>query len=71
MISLFWSVLLTIIFVFSLQVLRVIDSSYHVNPSIENRKNEQRQEIFSEYQEKVSIDIPYIGISLINSLPQV
>ncbi|XP_048139080.1 uncharacterized protein LOC115752507 isoform X2 [Rhodamnia argentea] len=52
------------------KVLRIIDSSYHVNPSIENRKHEQRQEIFSEYQEKVSIDIPYIGISLINSLPQ-
>ncbi|XP_056171449.1 uncharacterized protein LOC115688889 isoform X4 [Syzygium oleosum] len=52
------------------KVLCIIDSSYHVNPSIENRKHEQRQEIFSEYQEKVSIDIPYIGISLINSLPQ-
>lgn len=52
------------------KVLRIIDSSYHVNPSIENQKHEQRQETFSEYQEKVSIDIPYIGISLINSSPQ-
>lgn len=63
-----------------MQVLCVIDSSYHIlndmkNSSVyqfrEKRKHAQRQEKLVDYKEKISVVIPHVGISLINSDPQV
>ncbi|XP_059429987.1 uncharacterized protein LOC132163636 isoform X3 [Corylus avellana] len=61
------------------KVFCVIDSSYHIlndmkNSSVyqfrEKRKHAQRQEKLVDYKEKLSVVIPYVGISLINSDPQ-
>lgn len=54
-----------------LQVLSIVDSSYHIYPSVIKRKIAQNQPVFSEYKEKISINIPFIGISIMNSEPQV
>lgn len=63
-----------------LQVLIIIDSSYHIlndekNPTNmqyqEKKKQEQKQEKFVNYSERFAFNIPYIGVSLINSYPQV
>ncbi|KAK4756247.1 hypothetical protein SAY87_006374 [Trapa incisa] len=60
------------------KVLSIIDSSYHVyidskdlsnNLTNKKRKPEQKQDN-SDYNEKISISIPYIGVSLINSNSQ-
>ncbi|KAL5574177.1 hypothetical protein UlMin_023774 [Ulmus minor] len=52
------------------KVLRVIDSNYHTMDDVphlrEKRKHEQKQDKVSGYKEKISIKIPYLGISLIN-----
>ncbi|OWM73838.1 hypothetical protein CDL15_Pgr018898 [Punica granatum] len=60
------------------KVLSIIDSSYHVfrdlkslsnNVTGEKKKPEEKRDT-SDYNEKVSITIPYIGVSLINSNSQ-
>lgn len=62
------------------QVLSIIDSSYHVLNDLkrlhvpqlkENGKQAQEYESFVNYKEKVSVDIPFLGISLMNSHPEV
>lgn len=57
-----------------LQVLSIVDSTYHI-PSVphfgEKKKVVQKQEKFLDYKEKFSVFISYIGISLINSGPEV
>lgn len=66
--------------IFFFQVLSVLDSSYHnfneakkssVPHASEKRLYDHSQVRPTEYQEKISISLPYIGISLINSYPQV
>ncbi|KAE8077724.1 hypothetical protein FH972_016258 [Carpinus fangiana] len=61
------------------KVFCVIDSSYHIlndmkNSSVyqfrEKQKHAQRQEKLVDYKEKLSVAIPHVGISLINSDPQ-
>uniref|UniRef100_A0A3Q7Y7B7 Vacuolar protein sorting-associated protein 13D n=2 Tax=Cicer arietinum TaxID=3827 RepID=A0A3Q7Y7B7_CICAR len=61
------------------KVLSVLDSSYHnfneakkssVPHASEKRLYDHSQVRPTEYQEKISISLPYIGISLINSYPQ-
>ncbi|XP_044509521.1 uncharacterized protein LOC123228248 isoform X4 [Mangifera indica] len=61
------------------KVLSIIDSSYHIlndekNPTNmqyqEKKKQEQKQEKFVNYSERFAFNIPYIGVSLINSYPQ-
>ncbi|XP_059667459.1 uncharacterized protein LOC132312914 [Cornus florida] len=63
----------------ALKVLSIIDSSHHIlidmkdprDPQIkENRKHDQKQETFVDYNEKISIAVPFIGISLMNSYSQ-
>lgn len=63
-----------------LQVLCVIDSSYHILNDMKNSsayhlreqgKHAQKQDKLIDYKEKISVVIPHIGISLINSYPQV
>lgn len=63
-----------------LQVLHVIDSSYHVvsdmtNPTVphlrEKGKHEQKQDKVVGFMERISIVIQHIGISMINIHPQV
>lgn len=63
-----------------LQVLSVLDSNYHIFNDVkkssvphaaEKRLYDHKQVRPSEYKEKISIFIPYIGISLIDSSPQV
>lgn len=63
-----------------LQVLSIIDSNYHVmkdmkDPSFPRfkgkEKQDQKEEKFVNYREKISVIIPQIGISLINCQPQV
>lgn len=67
-----------------MQVLHVIDSSYHVlndNKSISllhlkdkrkhEQKQEQKQDKFIGFMERISVFIQQIGISLINIHPQV
>lgn len=63
-----------------LQVLSIVDSSYHILKDIksqanlrgqEQRKQEQKQEKLVNYRERFSFNIPCIGVSMINSYPQV
>lgn len=55
-------------------MLSIVDSTYHI-PSVshfrEKKKLVQKQEKFIDYKEKFSVFISYIGISLINSGPEV
>lgn len=62
------------------QVLRVIDSSSHVLDEMKStnvphlrqkRKYDHKQDKVLGYKEKISLVIPYIGISLINFHAQV
>lgn len=62
------------------QVLSIIDSSYHVLNDLkrlhvpqlkDNRKQSQDHESFVNYKEKVSVDIPFLGVSLMNSHTEV
>ena len=64
----------------AMKVLSIMDSSYHMFkdmkvPSVrqfrEKRKHGQELEAVVDYKEKISVNIPFIGISLINSCPQV
>ncbi|KAA8547313.1 hypothetical protein F0562_003823 [Nyssa sinensis] len=60
------------------KVLSIIDSSYHIlndvkDPRVrfkEKRKHDQKEETFVDCKEKISVVIPFIGISLMNSYPQ-
>jgi hypothetical protein len=65
---------------FPIQVLSVLDSNYHtfnevkkssVTHATEKRLYDHSQVRPADYKEKISISIPYIGISLISSYPQV
>lgn len=55
-------------------MLSIVDSTHHI-PSVshfgEKKKLVQKQEKFIDYTEKFSVFISYIGISLINSGPEV
>lgn len=62
------------------QVLSVLDSNYHSFNELKKSSapNATKKKLYdhsqvrpAEYREKISISIPYIGISLINSYPQV
>lgn len=62
------------------QVLSIIDSSYHVlndmkrlhvPRSKDNGKQAQDYESIVNYKEKISVDIPFLGVSLMNSHPEV
>lgn len=62
------------------QVLSVLDSNYHIFNDVkkssvphttEKRLYDNNLVRASEYKEKISIFVPYIGISLIDSYPQV
>lgn len=62
------------------QVLSVLDSNYHIFNDVkkssvvhatEKRLYDHNVVRASEYKEKISIFVPYIGISLIDSYPQV
>lgn len=62
----------------SIQVFSIIDSSYHVMKDMKNQtqirsqgKDEQKQDNLAIYRERFSLNIPYIGISVIDSYPQV
>ncbi|KAI4303707.1 hypothetical protein MLD38_039306 [Melastoma candidum] len=52
------------------KVLSIVDSSYHICPPVLKRKIEPKQPVFSEYKEKISISVPFFGISIMNSEPQ-
>jgi hypothetical protein len=61
-------------------VLGIVDSSFHVLKDVkdpsppwfrEKTKHEQKQKDVFYYKEKFSVTIPYIGVCLINSFPQV
>ncbi|PSS01845.1 Vacuolar protein sorting-associated protein like [Actinidia chinensis var. chinensis] len=63
----------------AIKVLSIVDSSYHVlndakNPRVPQfkgkRKHDLKQEMSVDFKEKISVAIPFIGISLINSHPQ-
>ncbi|GLT57665.1 hypothetical protein SLA2020_306220 [Shorea laevis] len=63
----------------AMKVLSIIDSSYHILKDVrdqsatrflEKRIEEKNQEKSVNYKKRVSITIPCIGISLINSFPQ-
>ncbi|KAE9461490.1 hypothetical protein C3L33_06604, partial [Rhododendron williamsianum] len=63
----------------AIKVLSIIDSSYHVlndakDPRVSlfkgKRKPYQKQESSVDFNEKISVSIPFIGISLIDSHPQ-
>ncbi|KAF5181027.1 Vacuolar protein sorting-associated protein [Thalictrum thalictroides] len=62
----------------AVKVLSIMDSSYlpkdtkdllFVNTS-GKRRFDQREEIFADFCERISIHVPFIGVSLINSFPQ-
>ncbi|CAN1217850.1 Intermembrane lipid transfer protein vps13A [Linum perenne] len=60
------------------KVLSIVDSSYHVLKDLEDpspttwfqQNSEQKPEIYVDYEEKLSLSISHIGISLINGDPQ-
>lgn len=58
----------------ALKVLSVIDSSYHVFDDIKSphspRLYDQKQESSVLYKERLSVTIPFIGISVMSSQPQ-
>ncbi|XP_057796881.1 intermembrane lipid transfer protein VPS13 isoform X2 [Salvia miltiorrhiza] len=63
----------------AIKVLSIIDSSYHVLNDLkrlhvpqlkDNGKLAQEYESFVNYKEKVSVDIPFLGVSLMNSHPE-
>ncbi|XP_073032093.1 intermembrane lipid transfer protein VPS13 isoform X2 [Primulina eburnea] len=63
----------------AIKVLSIIDSNYHVlndlknlhvPPLKDNRKQTQKDGSSIVYKEKLSVDIPFIGISLMNSHPE-
>ncbi|XP_052202477.1 uncharacterized protein LOC127808127 isoform X2 [Diospyros lotus] len=63
----------------AIKVLSIIDSSYHVLNDAKNlrftqikekRKHNQKQETSFDFTENISVAIPFIGVSLINSHPQ-
>uniref|UniRef100_F6I5I0 Vacuolar protein sorting-associated protein 13 VPS13 adaptor binding domain-containing protein n=1 Tax=Vitis vinifera TaxID=29760 RepID=F6I5I0_VITVI len=63
----------------AMKVLSIMDSSYHILkdmkvPSVrqfrEKRKHDQELEAVLDYKEKISVNISFIGISLISSYPQ-
>lgn len=62
------------------QVLSIIDSSYHVLndlkrlhvPQLKDKGQQaQDRESFVNYKEKISVDIPFLGVSLMNSHTEV
>lgn len=62
------------------QVLSIIDSSYHVLsdmksghvPPLKDKRNQhQKYEAVVDYKERLLIDIPFLGISLMSSHPEV
>lgn len=64
----------------AMKVLSIMDSGYHMLkdmkvPSVrqfkEKRKHDQELDAVVDYKEKISVNIPFIGISLIDSYPQV
>ncbi|XP_042063836.1 uncharacterized protein LOC121807630 isoform X2 [Salvia splendens] len=61
------------------EVLSIIDSSYHVLNDLkrlhvpqlkDNGKQAKEYASFVNYKEKVSVDIPFLGVSLMNSHPE-
>lgn len=69
-----------ILCVYCNQVLSIIDSSYHVLndlkslhvPQLKDKgKETQKYESFLNYKERISIEIPFLGVSLMNSRPEV
>lgn len=60
-------------------MLTIIDSTYHVLKDMKDqstirfqeKQNQEKQGKPAEYKEKFSLTIPGIGISLVNSYPQV
>ncbi|KAG8383675.1 hypothetical protein BUALT_Bualt04G0038500 [Buddleja alternifolia] len=63
----------------AIKVLSIIDSSHHVLSDLKSlhvtqlkdkRKQTQKYESFVNYKERLSIDIPFLGISLMNSHPE-
>ena len=62
------------------QVLSIIDSSHHVLNDLPTsdtfkfkikQKEAQKRESFGPFNQKILVDIPFIGISLMNSYPEV
>ncbi|KAH6809791.1 hypothetical protein C2S51_027574 [Perilla frutescens var. frutescens] len=62
----------------AIKVLSIIDSSYHVLndlkrlhvPQLKEGKHAQEYESFVNYKERFSVDIPFLGVSLMNSHPE-
>ncbi|XP_042063835.1 uncharacterized protein LOC121807630 isoform X1 [Salvia splendens] len=63
----------------AIKVLSIIDSSYHVLNDLkrlhvpqlkDNGKQAKEYASFVNYKEKVSVDIPFLGVSLMNSHPE-
>ncbi|KAG8380914.1 hypothetical protein BUALT_Bualt06G0066200 [Buddleja alternifolia] len=63
----------------AIKVLSIIDSSHHVLSDLKSlhvpqlkdkRKQTHKYESFVNYKERLSIDIPFLGISLMNSHPE-
>ncbi|KAL2484980.1 Protein of unknown function (DUF1162) [Abeliophyllum distichum] len=63
----------------AIKVLSIIDSSYHVLNDLKSlhvpqlkdkRKPIQKYETSVHYKERISVDIPFLGISLMNSHPE-
>lgn len=61
-------------------MLSIVDSSYHILKDVKNqstlqyeepKKQEQKEEKLVNYRERFSLEIPYVGVSLVNSYPQV
>ncbi|KAJ4705608.1 putative Vacuolar protein sorting-associated protein [Melia azedarach] len=61
------------------KVLSIVDSSYHILKDVKNqstlqyeepKKQEQKEEKLVNYRERFSLEIPYVGVSLVNSYPQ-
>ncbi|KAK4403231.1 Vacuolar protein sorting-associated protein 13 [Sesamum angolense] len=64
----------------AIKVLSIIDSSYHVLndlkslhvPQLKDKgKQTQKYDSFVNYKERLSVDIPFLGISLMNSHPEI
>jgi len=67
-------------FILQIQILSIIDSSYHElsglkGPHIYESKDKKNQivkhENSADCKERILVDIPYVGISLISSMPEV
>lgn len=68
------------VYIFQIQILSIIDSNCHVlsgmkSPHISQSKDRNRHvlkhENSSDCKERILVDIPYVGISLISSMPEV